>query len=120
MCLQDIKIAKSQETRTTSISCASGATTLVAGVANNRVLIRFAPTTITGAIGNLSIVIQYVGDSNPIGIGHMGGGSGDVELSLEKHSHLVKGPFQVVNNSGYTVPMGISEVLQNVDPESVL
>jgi len=120
MCIQDIKIAKSQETRATSVNCPSGATTQIAGLANNRVRVRFAPTSITGAIGNLNVVIQYVGDSAAIGIGFISAGVPYVELTLEDNSHFVKGPFQAANSSGVAVPIGVAEVLQNTDPEDAI
>ena len=120
MCLQDIKIALKQQTRATVVSCANGTTTQVAGAANNRVRIRIAISQFAGVIANLNIQILYLGDSTAVGVGFIGSGVSHVELSLQDHSQFVKGPFSAFNNTGGAVSLGISEVLQNTNPEDAI
>jgi hypothetical protein len=120
MCLQDIKIAQSQEIRGTVVSAPSAATTPLAGVANNRVGVRFALTSFIGAVGNLNVIIQYLLDSTPIGIGFLSSGTPYVDIFLEDLSHIVKSKFQCTNNSGFTVSVGVSEILQNTNPADAL
>lgn len=120
MIIDNLAVAQSQEVRVSNTVIANGATVTVGALANNRVLARFAPTVFAGAVGNVFLFIQYVADSVPVGIGCISQGQTFVEVDLERHSHMVKGPFLINNLSGFAVTIGLVELLQNINPDSVL